>query len=52
MKNNFNTMRNILMLCAVMLLSSCTQYKVYSVKDNPTLPVNGGVVYALPRTKL
>ena len=52
MKNNFNTMRNILMLCAVMLLSGCTQYKVYSVKDNPTLPVNGGVVYALPRTQL
>ena len=52
MKKNFNTMRNILMLCAVMLLSGCTQYKVYSVKDNPTLPVNGGVVYALPRTQL
>ena len=52
MKNNLNTLRIALMLCAVMLLSGCTQYKVYSVKDNPTLPINGGVVYALPRTQL
>lgn len=35
-----------------MTLCSCGQYKVYSVKDNPAVPVAGGVLYALPRTQL
>ena len=34
------------------LLTACSQYKVFSVKDNPSLPVGGGVLYALPRTQL
>lgn len=33
-------------------LAGCSSYKVYSVRDNPSLPINGGVVYALPRTQL
>ena len=36
----------------LLLLSGCSSYKVYSVKDKPTLPVRGGVVYALPRTQI
>jgi len=34
------------------LLAGCSQYKVYSVKDSPSLPVSGGVLYALPKTQL
>ena len=33
-------------------LDSCSQYKVYSVKDNPNLQIGGGVMYALPKTQL
>lgn len=40
-----------LVLVAALLLSGCS-YKVFSVRDNPTLPVQGGVIYALPRTQL
>lgn len=47
---------NILLLASSILLvsslASCSGYKVYSVKDNPSLPVCGGTVYALPRTQL
>ncbi len=46
-------------LCCWLLVSvgvlapmGCSQYKVYSVKDDPTLTVSGGVLYALPKTQL
>lgn len=52
MKMNKFTFRNIVIVCASVLLAGCSQYKVYSVKDNPMLPVSGGVVYALPRTQV
>ena len=40
------------MLGLVALFSACSQYKVYSVKDSPSLPVGGGILYALPKTQL
>lgn len=39
-------------LIFTLLLSACSNYKVYSVRDNPKMPVQGGVVYALPHTQL
>ena len=46
-------MRNkiLIVLCSV-VLAGCSQYKVYSVKDSPSLRVGGGAVYALPKTQL
>ena len=43
-----------LILCTALLAlaAGCSQYKVYSVKDKPNLPVGGGVIYALPKTNL
>ena len=45
-------MKRLLVVSLALLLSSCSVYKVYSVRDNPTMPIAGGVVYALPRTQL
>lgn len=39
-------------LLVAVLLSGCSQYKVYSVKDSPKIPVSGGVIYALPKTQV
>ena len=39
-------------LIVSMSLVSCYQYKVYSVKDAPVFPINGGAVYSLPKTLL
>lgn len=39
-------------LIVSMSLVSCYQYKVYSVKDAPAFPINGGAVYSLPKTLL
>ena len=49
-----NNIRKLILMQAltVVLLCGCSQYKVYSVKDNPMLPVNGGVLYALPVTQI
>ena len=44
--------RNIPILCLAVMMTACSQYKVYSVKANPALPVGGGVLYALPRTQI
>lgn len=52
MKMNKYKIRNIVIVCASVLLAGCAQYKVYSVKDEPLLPIRGGVVYALPKTQL
>lgn len=35
-----------------LLLAGCAQYKVYSVRERPTMTVGGGVMYALPKTLL
>ena len=40
----------IFVLAALLSLTGCAHYKVYSVRENPSLPVGGGVVYALPKT--
>ena len=45
-------MKKIIIILIAILVSACSNYKVYSVRDNPTLPVRGGVLYALPRTQL
>ena len=45
-------MKRLLVVSLALLLSGCSAYKVYSVRDNPTMPIAGGVVYALPRTQL
>ncbi len=42
----------LLLLLAALLLSSCQQYHVYSVRENPVSTVGGGVLYALPVTRL
>ena len=47
-----SVMKRLLVVSLALLLSGCSAYKVYSVRDNPTLPLSGGVVYALPRTQL
>ena len=47
-----SVMKRLLVVSLALLLSSCSAYKVYSVRDNPTMPIAGGVVYALPRTQL
>lgn len=44
--------RLFLAFALMALLSSCSQYKVYSVRDNPTLKVGGGMLYALPKTQV
>jgi hypothetical protein len=35
-----------------LLLAGCSHYTVYPVKDNPTFTIEGGTLYALPRTQL
>lgn len=40
------------LLIMALIATSCSQYKVYSVKDNPLIPVDGGAVFALPKTQL
>ena len=52
MRMNKYTLRNIVVVCALVLLAGCSQYKVYSVKDEPLLPIRGGIVYALPKTQI
>ncbi len=42
----------ILAVALLPLCSSCSNYKVFSMRDNPTLPVDGGVLYALPSTRI
>ena len=42
----------LILLSLLFVATGCSQYKVYSVKDNPALPVGGGIVYALPKTQL
>lgn len=42
----------VTVLIFTLLLTACSNYKVYSVRDNPKMPVRGGVVYALPHTQL
>lgn len=37
---------------AMFLLTACSQYKIYSVKDNPVLTASGGALFALPKTQL
>lgn len=40
------------MLLAAMLLEGCAGYKVYSVNERPKYSVSGGILYALPRTRV
>ncbi|MBR3528147.1 MAG: DUF4831 family protein [Bacteroidales bacterium] len=58
LKNNHKC-QPFVRLCCWLLVSvgvlaplGCSQYKVYSVKDDPTFSVSGGVLYALPKTQL
>lgn len=44
--------RNILCFGVLACVVGCSQYRVYSVKDNPPMRVAGGVLYALPQTQL
>lgn len=44
--------KEIILLLSSLLLAGCSNYKVYSVKDRPTFPQEGGVLYALPVTQL
>ena len=48
-KNIYRLLTFVFLLGTVV---SCSQYKVYSVKDSPTLRLGGGVLYALPKTEL
>lgn len=35
-----------------LLLCGCSQYKIYSVKDDPVISASGGALFALPKTLL
>ena len=50
LKRHLSVFLLLVMACAALV--SCSQYKVYSVKDNPSLKLGGGVLYALPQTQL
>ncbi|MCR5193381.1 MAG: DUF4831 family protein [Bacteroidales bacterium] len=44
--------RMALLLILAFTVSSCTHYKVFSVKESPAMPISGGTLYALPRTQI
>ena len=44
--------RLALLFLLALSVSSCTHYKVFSVKESPTMPLSGGALYALPRTQV
>ncbi|MCR4816193.1 MAG: DUF4831 family protein, partial [Bacteroidales bacterium] len=50
--NQKNIYRLLTFVFLLGTMVSCSQYKVYSVKDSPTLRLGGGVLYALPKTEL
>lgn len=41
-----------LVLSVGLLVCGCSQYKIYSVKDDPLFSASGGVIFALPKTQL
>ncbi len=41
-----------LVLSVGLLVCGCSQYKIYSVKDDPLFTASGGVLFALPKTQL
>lgn len=42
----------LLLPLTLLLLQGCSSCKVYSVRSKPVLPVRGGLMYALPRTRV
>ncbi len=42
----------LFLLLGALVAVSCSQYRVYSVKQSPLMPISGGVMYALPKTLL
>ena len=44
--------RSLIAILALITLAGCNKYTVYSVKDESTFRLEGGVVYALPSTQL
>lgn len=51
MMNRKRHIINILVFAlTIASITGCSQYKAYSVKENPSRNVNNGVLYALPKT--
>ena len=44
--------RLIAIICVTLLLASCAGYTVYPVKSRPTFHPKGGMLYALPKTRV
>ncbi|MBO4587999.1 MAG: DUF4831 family protein [Bacteroidales bacterium] len=44
--------RILIFLPVILLLASCASYTVYPVKSRPTIHPKGGMLYALPKTKV
>lgn len=42
----------LLLLALLAALSSCSRYAVYPVASKPAMPISGGMVYALPHTRV